>query len=223
MQGPEIQPMFAVPMALSRYPHHERLNPALRALALELEAQGPAAANKNPLTVRNPALFETHFDLFRMDHPALAEIKAFCWNQLVSVISYLNGYDAATLRRLQLYNDAWLHVTRRGGFFGLHNHPNASWSGVYCVSPGQHDPGRRSSGALTFVNPATMSAMHLDAGNGRMTMPFDLGLRTVHFEAGQLLLFPSWVLHDVKPFEGEGERITLAFNCWFTLPDAPAA
>jgi hypothetical protein len=27
------------------------------------------------------------------------------------------------------------------------------------------------------------------------------------------------VLHDVKPFEGEGERITIAFNCWFTLPD----
>jgi hypothetical protein len=23
------------------------------------------------------------------------------------------------------------------------------------------------------------------------------------------------VLHDVKPFEGEGERITVAFNCWF--------
>ena len=32
---------------------------------------------------------------------------------------------------------------------------------------------------------------------------------------GQLVLFPSWVLHDVKPFEGEGERITVAFNCWF--------
>jgi hypothetical protein len=22
----------------------------------------------------------------------------------------------------------------------------------------------------------------------------------------------------VKPFEGEGERITVAFNCWFKLP-----
>jgi Putative 2OG-Fe(II) oxygenase len=32
-------------------------------------------------------------------------------------------------------------------------------------------------------------------------------------------MFPSWVLHDVKPFEGEGERITIAFNCWFRLPD----
>jgi hypothetical protein len=28
-------------------------------------------------------------------------------------------------------------------------------------------------------------------------------------------------LHDVKPFEGEGERITVAFNCWFSLKDEP--
>ncbi len=34
---------------------------------------------------------------------------------------------------------------------------------------------------------------------------------------GQLVMFPSWVLHDVKPFEGEGERITIAFNCWFSI------
>jgi hypothetical protein len=25
----------------------------------------------------------------------------------------------------------------------------------------------------------------------------------------------------VKPFEGEGERITVAFNCWFSLKDEP--
>jgi hypothetical protein len=24
----------------------------------------------------------------------------------------------------------------------------------------------------------------------------------------------------VKPYEGDGERITIAFNCWFRLPDA---
>ena len=45
-------------------------------------------------------------------------------------------------------------------------------------------------------------------------------IRHVRFDAGQLVLFPSWVLHDVKPYEGEGERITVAFNCWFQLQDA---
>ena len=44
---------------------------------------------------------------------------------------------------------------------------------------------------------------------------------SVRLEPGQLVLFPSWLLHDVKPFQGEGERITVAFNCWFSLEDPP--
>ena len=37
------------------------------------------------------------------------------------------------------------------------------------------------------------------------------------------MLFPSWILHDVKPYEGEGERITVAFNCWFSTERRAAA
>ena len=56
-----------------------------------------------------------------------------------------------------------------------------------------------------------------------MRGPFGNGIRHVKFEPGQLVLFPSWILHDVKPYEGEGERITVAFNCWFSLKDDGAA
>jgi hypothetical protein len=28
-----------------------------------------------------------------------------------------------------------------------------------------------------------------------------------------LVIFPSWVQHQVMPFYGEGERITVALNC----------
>jgi predicted 2-oxoglutarate/Fe(II)-dependent dioxygenase YbiX len=53
-----------------------------------------------------------------------------------------------------------------------------------------------------------------------MQLPYGNMLAQLSLVPGQLVMFPSWVLHDVKPFEGEGERITIAFNCWFTLPDA---
>ena len=72
---------------------------------------------------------------------------------------------------------------------------------------------------LTFLNPATSSAMYQDAATAGVRGPFGSGIRYVKFEPGQLVLFPSWVMHDVKPFEGEGERITVAFNCWFKLKD----
>jgi hypothetical protein len=41
-------------------------------------------------------------------------------------------------------------------------------------------------------------------GSG-MGVPFAPG-------AGHLLMFPSWLEHRVEKFEGEGERISIAFN-----------
>jgi uncharacterized protein (TIGR02466 family) len=178
------------------------------------------AANPGPRTERNKPVFESNFSLFRESDPAIQELKAFCWDQLLNLVGQLNGYDEATVRRLEIFNECWFHITRRGGFFGLHNHPNASWSGVYCVDPGRNDPDVPSSGALSFVNPMLATFMHFDAGNAKIQPPFGNQLTAFNLAPGALILFPSWVLHDVKPFEGEGERITVAFNCWFKLHPA---
>jgi len=217
MQPPDLMSMFAVPFTFSRHPEPDRLNTALKRYIFAQEQL--RATNPRPLTYRNAAVFESNFDLFRHADAAIQELKGFCWRQLVSMVGWLNGYDQAAIQRLQIFNDCWFHVTRRGGFFGLHNHPNASWSGVYCVDPGKSDPDKKDSGALSFVNPMIMGAMHMDAGVANMKLPYAYQIANLSLEAGQLVMFPSWVMHDVKPFEGEGERITIAFNCWFTLPD----
>jgi Putative 2OG-Fe(II) oxygenase len=220
MPAPKLVNMFAVPFAFGHYAAHAPLNAALKRLLFALEKSG-TAANPRPFTMRNTAVFESHFNLFREPDPAIQELKAFCWDQMLNLIGQLNGYDIPTIKRLEIYNDCWFHISRRGGFFGLHNHPNASWSGVYCVDPGQHDPGKPDSGLLSFVNPMLMSSMHIDAGVAKIPLPYSNQIASTRLAAGELVIFPSWVLHDVKPFEGEGERITVAFNCWFNLP-APA-
>jgi uncharacterized protein (TIGR02466 family) len=217
---PEILPFFAVPFGFAKLDDCDALNAELRALLLARNAEGGAHANPRPLTQRNAQVFESNFDLFRSPERCLQQLKEFCWSHLLRMIRDLNGYDEATMRRLAIYSDAWFHVTRRGGFFGVHNHPNSSWSGVYCVDAGRHDPDKRDSGLTTFINPMLIAAMHLDAANAKLAGAFASGVRQLRLEPGQLVLFPSWVLHDVKPFEGEGERITIAFNCWFQLRDA---
>ena len=199
----QVQPFFAVPFGFAQLENCATLNADLRAL----------------FTQRNGQVFESEFQLFRAPDAPVQQLKQFCFSSLLGLIAELNKYDEATMRRLLIHSDSWFHITRRGGFFGLHNHPNARWSGVYCVSPGQHDADKPDSGLLSFVNPATMSAMHSDAANANMRGAFGTGIRHVKFEPGQLVLFPSWVLHDVKPFEGDGERVTIAFNCWFDLKD----
>jgi len=215
----QLQPFFAVPFGFAQLENCAALNAELRAFFLRRAAEGLRYANPRPLTQRNGQVFESDFQLFQVAEPAVQKLKQFCWSSLLGMIAELSKYDEPTTRRLLIYSDSWFHVTRRGGFFGLHNHPMASWSGVYCVAPGSHDSDKPDSGLLSFLNPATVGAMYMDAANARIQPPFGHGIRHVRFEPGQLVLFPSWVMHDVKPFEGEGERITVAFNCWFSLKD----
>ena len=44
--------------------------------------------------------------------------------------------------------------------------------------------------------------------------PFGFGETAFNLRAGQLLLFPSYLMHEVAPYFGQRERITVAFNAW---------
>jgi uncharacterized protein (TIGR02466 family) len=215
----QITPFFAVPFAFAKLEDCAALNLELRELFLGRAAEGARYTNPRPLTQRNPQVFESHFELFRWPEPAIQRLKQFCWPQLLQVVRELNGYDEATMRRILIYSDAWFHVTRRGGFFAMHNHPMSAWSGVYCVAPGEHDTDKPDSGLLSFYNPTVIASMYVDVSTAGIRGPYSYAIRHVRLEPGQLVIFPSWVLHDVKPYEGEGERITVAFNCWFSLKD----
>jgi hypothetical protein len=208
-----VQALFASPFVFDSHPSPHALNVHLRELFIAMEAQGQRHANPTPFTARNAALFESHFDLFALDDPGITELRTFCLARLSDAVCELNQYDDAVRRVLKIKTDAWFHITRRNGFFGVHNHPLASWSGVYCVSGGEHDADQADSGELTFIHPHSYAAMYTDAGNEFLRPTFAISNVGFRLLPGQLVLFPSWLLHHVAPFFGEGERITGAFNC----------
>lgn len=210
-----IQSLFQVPVALDRHPAAARLNPALRALFLAREQD--AYRNPDPYTERNDALFESRFDLFGWPDAEVAQLREFCIARTLQLVQQLNGHPPERMRAMRLSVESWFHITRRNGWFGIHNHPNASWSGVYCVDAGQDDPKNPDSGKLTFIHPNMMSGMYTDVGNASLQPPFNLQNIGYLLQPGELLLFPSWLMHHVTPFTGEGERITVAFNCAFRL------
>ncbi len=210
---------FAVPIITAQLEDHQKLNADLRTLFLECEAEGDKYANPSPYTHRNSALFESAFTLFEWQHAAVSRLREFCMSHLFKSVGELNGFDDATLKRLSVGAlESWFHVTRRGGYFGVHNHPLHSWSGVYCVCQ-EGDEGNADSGLLTFINPFLANTMYVDMATHGMKPPFQLGNIPTRLKPGQLVLFPSWLLHQVSPFEpkDEGLRITVAFNVGFRM------
>ena len=214
---PGIFPMFAVPFAQALFPAAQEVNAQLKPLLLAREAQPARYGNANPSLQQQPGVFESEFNLFAWPETCVRRLRDFCWAELGRALQQLNGYSAEEMRRLQIFSHTWFHVTRHGGFVINHTHPMASWSGVYCVDPGETPAERPESGVLRFHNPHHYSNTFLDAGNLHPRPPFHHGSWSFRLQPGQLVLFPSWLPHEVLPFYGHDERITVAFNCWFAM------
>lgn len=214
----EIITAFSVPIVNAQMENPDALNTELRDFFLDCEAHGDRYANPDPFTHRNSALFESQFTLFDWRHPAVGRLREFCLGQLYQAVRELNGYDTETLQRLHIAHESWFHLTRRGGYFGVHNHPMHSWSGVYCVCQ-EGDEANPDSGRLTFISPYAANTMYTDMASFKFKPPFQTGNIPTRLKPGQLVLFPSWLLHEVTPFEpaGEGLRITVAFNARFRM------
>lgn len=208
----QIESCFAVPLAALQLPGVDR--DALQALFLERERAGETWRSRKHADTQHGALFESRFDLFGWPEPAVKALAHACHGALSQLVQGLNRYSDDDLSRLKFEYHAWYHITRRGGYQGLHDHPNASWSGIYCVEPGDDVPGRPDSGQVRFHDPRGSTVMYRDPGNENLRPPYFTGTLNLRHEAGRLLLFPSYLRHEIFPYQGERPRIVVAFNCW---------
>jgi uncharacterized protein (TIGR02466 family) len=215
MQMPDLnlQRLFSVPLTYFDMPAPERLNEALRKLFLECDGK-EEFRNAIRRDTQKGDLFESKFDLFTWPQPEIRELGMFCHTGISRVVQEVSDYTQDEFSGIQIDYHAWFHVTRAGGYQGLHNHSNASWSAIYCVDPGEDVPDRPESGAVRFHDSRTNANYFADAGNTRLTGEFAAGSYQIKHRAGRLWVFPSYVLHEVLPYLGERPRIVVAMNAW---------
>jgi uncharacterized protein (TIGR02466 family) len=216
-EKPEIKSWgdFATPFFLSTHPQADKLNRELEAEILRQEAEGARHANRH-VTSNQVNIFESHFDLFKDPKapPCFLELKKFFLFGVFQAMAETSGYTKEELEQIRVFTDAWYHVTRNGGFISSHNHPNASWSAVYMVNPGSPSDDPRN-GVLSFKDPRPTANMYWDPGNDRWQRQFHIGSVNHPMKPGELMVFPSFVLHEVMPYSGDLPRITVAANCSF--------
>jgi uncharacterized protein (TIGR02466 family) len=129
----------------------------------------------------------------------------------------LDRHVAAFTRTLQLdlgarrlsMTDCWVNIMGRGAAHGLHLHPLSTISGTYYVATPAGAPG------LKFEDPRLerfMAAPPRLRAARRANRPWV----TLPARAGTLLLFESWLRHEVAPNTRAAERVSISFNySWF--------
>ena len=111
-------------------------------------------------------------------------------------------------RRLEM-TDCWLNIMRRQVVHSLHLHPLSTISGTYYVRT------PRGCAGLKFEDPRLERFMAAPPRKTSARAHNRLWV-TVPAQAGRVVLFESWLRHEVPPNPSAAERVSISFNySWF--------
>jgi uncharacterized protein (TIGR02466 family) len=123
----------------------------------------------------------------------------------VHVRRFARSLDLDLRGRNVFMSDCWVNIMPEGAAHDLHLHPLAFVSGTYYVRTPPGCPG------LKFEDPRLDRFMAAPPrlASGR---PSNRQFVTYPAEAGRLILFESWLRHQVAPNPAAKERISISFN-----------
>lgn len=139
-------------------------------------------------------------DLPRRD-PAFADLQKLLTRHAAAFAGEL-AFDLARKPRL---DSIWVNQLRSSGHHSAHIHPHSILSGtIYVETPDQ-------AGAIRFEDPRL--AMMMAAPAKREDAAEELRpFVTVTPRRGLLLLWESWLRHEVLPGSAKGDRLSISFN-----------
>jgi uncharacterized protein (TIGR02466 family) len=207
---PEIVPLFATPLVVFDVPDAITLNVELRGVIEQRQKSHPSTQKSNL------GGWQSSWDMDRWGGPPAIKLLAFARNlanrmttdpEGVAGKGPYPGHFAVTW-----IGNMWANINRTGHANEYHSHPGSYWSGVYYVDDGGIAADPSLGGELEFLDPRgsvpLMNAPHL-----RMAGNLSAGsTERIRPQAGRLVMFPAWVMHQVRPYHGAAERISIAFN-----------
>jgi uncharacterized protein (TIGR02466 family) len=180
-------------------PLNDRLLRECRRLRID-DAAGRAWSAQN-----YPGGYTSYSSVSRMHRvsPTFAELEG-------KITAHVKAYARALEyelggRRLAM-TDCWVNIMPRHVVHGLHLHPLSTISGSYYVHVPEGCPG------IKLEDPRLDRFMASPPRKPRASRPWvEMPAR-----AGHLILFESWLRHEVAPNRRAAERISISFNFgWF--------
>jgi len=208
--NPNIVKLWPTTMLVKRFPHYQKVNPALLELFYEhrdREQSKPqqAYASKDDLLQQYP-----------MSQP-LGELAEFISKGILEVAREANQGLWREGEKVSItLTGLWFQISNGFSFHEMHVHGNCSWSGVYyvragdCSSSAESHAGKQPNGITRFYGP---HVEHMAGGFG------DYGNFYLHDnnwdsypEDGKLCVFPSHIKHMPFPYNGDEDRVIVSFH-----------
>ena len=186
----ELIPLFAIPVVISDYKdgYDEELEWIKNLDCKDLvEEESKIYYNKQTK------------DTFVLDRPQLANIREFIEKEIKKYVTQVMGTDEQFI-----ITQSWINKNSKGESHHEHTHPNSMISGVWYPQINE------KSAPIQFRNSNQRDVLP----NLKRLNQFNSATFLLPMRKGELIIFPSNLLHSVPPNQIDEERISLSFNTW---------
>ena len=195
--------LFGTPIIVVELPDAPALNAALSTTILEREKGHPGTQHSNL------GGWQSDWEMDRWGGAAAIKLLAIGRNTANRITTDRQGKPVSIAWKANM----WANINRSGHGNEFHSHPGSFWSAVYYVDDGGIDADPSLGGELEFMDPRgpgpAMYAPQLAYGSAGLSVGAN---EIVRPKAGRMVMFPAWLLHQVRPYKGSQQRISIAFN-----------
>jgi hypothetical protein len=156
------------------------------------------------------------FNFLRWDYPEVREFRQIVLSSVREYFALIGDPDDPGLQISGI--GCWANVMRFGEGIAIHHHDPAFVSGHYQVRSGGYEdgsvePGNGDGGHTVYFRPGFMDRCHGIEAAVTATNVWDKDWRiSIPSEEGRLFFFPSYIRHEVRPYLGPTERISIGFD-----------
>jgi uncharacterized protein (TIGR02466 family) len=199
-----VKGLFATPIAAIELPDAAARNRDLAATILRRRSTAGS------VQASNAGGWHSDRDIADWGGPPVGEILALAQSAATQLTADRNGGPVRPAWKVQ----AWANVNGPGDSNICHYHPGSFWSGTYYVEDGGCADDHALGGEFEMLDPRgpgpAMYAPTLKfAGEDGQSAG---SAETIRPRPGLMVLFPSWLYHQVRPYRGDKLRISIAFN-----------
>lgn len=199
-----LRGLFPTPIAAIEVPDASSLNARLAQVILERRSERPSIQSSNA------GGWHSDRDLLEWGGEDAKAILALARSAATRLTADRAGKPVHPSWVVQ----AWANVNGPGDSNICHYHAGSFWSGTYYVADGGCASDPSLGGQFEMLDPrGPAPAMYAPT----LTFAGDDGrsagtAETIQPRPGLMVLFPSWLHHQVRPYRGAALRISIAFN-----------
>jgi hypothetical protein len=192
----------------------EEFNRNLARLVLDHERRVREKIKTTPVANISPDAFVSN--VLKWDFPEIREFRQVVLSSVREFFSIVGDPDDPGLKISGI--NCWANVMRFGEGLPVHHHDPAFVSGHYQVQSGANRdgtdaPGMGDSGHTVYFRPGFIDRSHgIDASVTASNLWDEDWRIGVPSEEGKLFLFPSYVRHEVRPYLGPTQRISIGVD-----------